>query len=163
MDFRTFIESAVNANGMRIKIIDNPVVTGGSMEADGYRKELQKVAGQWLPVETKHLFGDQFNTEKLRVHIRDVHDIDNDVRPMAAKCGWCGACFLNVKDEHIGEPCPACQVHPMHENAVIDRIRPLITVKDGKTEIINYAPRYRTIKTPEGDIRHQIPWKRPVG
>lgn len=152
MEFKQWLE---NASSMRIKIVDNPVVTGPSIEADKYRKALKSYAGQWLPVETGHLFGDQFNTappSNLRVFIKDVADIEGDVRPAAARCGWCGTTYINVPDTSLGEPCPKCNVYPMQELATIDRIRPLVTVENGRPKTIYPAVRQKRIKTPEGDV-----------
>lgn len=74
---------------MKIKIVQNPIVCGGSLEIDKYRKMLQAVAGQWLEVETQYLFQNQFNTvpipsiskSGLRVMAGHVQDIKDDIRP----------------------------------------------------------------------------------
>ena len=58
---------------------------------------LRAVQGQWLEVETDHLFGDQFNTvpipgvtkQGLRLMIADVAEIEDDARPGVIKCSWC--------------------------------------------------------------------------
>jgi hypothetical protein len=73
---------------MKIKIVKNPIVCGGSLEADRYRKMMQVVAGKWLEVETDYLFQDQFNTAPiagvseygLRVMACHVEEIENDER-----------------------------------------------------------------------------------
>jgi hypothetical protein len=64
MNFRLWLERGTFGGGrptMRIKIVDNPVVTGGDSNAHSYRQLMQSVAGQYLDVDTQHLFGDQFN------------------------------------------------------------------------------------------------------
>ncbi len=71
---------------MRIKIVENPVVTGAGN--DKFRKMMQAVAGQWLEVETDYLFQNQFNTPPipgvsengLRVMAGNVAEIENDAR-----------------------------------------------------------------------------------
>lgn len=58
---------------------------------------LEKIKGQWVEVETEHLFADQFNTvpipgvseQGLRLMIEDVEEIEDDVRQGVVKCGWC--------------------------------------------------------------------------
>ena len=80
---------------MKIKIVNNPVVTGGSIEADSYRKKLQKLAGQWVEVETKYLFQDQFNTAELRVMSRNVADIQDDIRENFIFDSWTGKKYKN--------------------------------------------------------------------
>ncbi|RDJ35152.1 MAG: hypothetical protein DWQ19_09970 [Crenarchaeota archaeon] len=151
----TFNQWLENYSDMHIKIKDEPVVTGGDTNAWNYRKLLQQYAGEWLPVETDHLFGDQFNTgspSNLRVMLKNVSDIKNDVRPHAAKCGWCGRTYLFVADEQLGEPCSSCNAYPMRDEAVLDRIRPLVTVRGGEYITVYPALRQRKIKTPEGDV-----------
>ena len=66
---------------MRIRIVDNPVVTGSSLAADTYRKRLIACAGQELKVETEYLFRDQFNTTNgLRIMERNVAEVIDDER-----------------------------------------------------------------------------------
>lgn len=62
-----------------------------------FSKMLEKVQGQWLEVETDHLFNDQFNTAPiegvtalgLRVMHSDVVAIEGDIRHGIKKCYWC--------------------------------------------------------------------------
>jgi len=64
---------------------------------------LKKVQGQWLEVETDHLFDDQYNTPPvpgvselgLRVMDHSVAEIEGDVRPRATKCWYCGKTRLD--------------------------------------------------------------------
>lgn len=59
---------------------------------------LKAVEGQWLEVETEHLFSDQFNTAPipgvselgLRLMVEDIAAIEGDVRHGVVKCRWCG-------------------------------------------------------------------------
>lgn len=152
MIFRNWLENV--SKEMRIRVKDTLSFRHSADPA--WKKAMSDIQGKWVPVETEHLFGDQFNTPVARVMIADVEDIENDVRPMAAKCQYCGACFQNVPDEHIGKPCPACDKYPVYDLAIIDRIRPLLTVENGKTKILYSAQRYRLIKTPEGEVRRPL-------
>ena len=61
---------------MRIKIVKNPVVCGGSSEAYHYRLALQKLKGRWVQVETDYIFNNQYNTPELRVMDENVEKID---------------------------------------------------------------------------------------
>ena len=149
---------------MQIRIKEDSVVCGGSIETDEYRKKLQDLAGQWVDVETEHVFGDQFNTSELRVMISNVAEIKDDVRIGAIKCQYCNYTVLNVSDEEADEmpECPRCAAkeaegHIHYTNnilCVMDRIRPLLTVlQDGKVETVYTKRRMRTIKTPEGPVK----------
>jgi hypothetical protein len=83
-------------NRMMIKIVDEPVTTGGSSQASSYRQKLGEAAGCWVEVDTKYLFNDQFNVTdgnhpgaNLRVMLRNVAEIKNDVRVNRKFCRWC--------------------------------------------------------------------------
>jgi hypothetical protein len=80
---------------MKIKIVDNPVVTGGSVVTNNYRKALQALAGQWVEVDTQYLFQDQFNTKELRVMAQNVADIQGDVRGDFVFDSWTGKKYKN--------------------------------------------------------------------
>lgn len=64
---------------------------------EDYYQKLMSVQGQWLDVDTKHLFDNQFNTTPienvsvngLRIMIEDVVEIENDIRDGVVKCRWC--------------------------------------------------------------------------
>ena len=100
------------------------------------------------------MFGNQFNIGPIegvsesgpRVMIAYVYHIIGEVRHLATKCGWCGDTSLDVPDEKLKTNCPACDNRPSafgverdHELAVIDRIRPLITIDQGESKVIYYA------------------------
>ena len=117
--FKQFMEEW---RGMRVRIRDKE-----------YEKHLKDYAGQWLPVETEHLFGDQFNTgppSNARAHIRNVSDIENDIRPRALKCLYCGLTEHDKDDSEVGKDCPRCEIKyadsPMHiqsqDMMVMDRL-----------------------------------------
>lgn len=69
----------------------------GKLHNEEYEAMLQQVQGQWLEVETEHLFRDQFNTgpvpgvseHGLRLTVADVTEIEDDVRAGVIKCDWC--------------------------------------------------------------------------
>lgn len=86
---------------MRIKIAEN-VSTLYAMDKVNYSREfavmLDAVKGQWLEVETKFLFKDQFNTPPiegltehgLRIHEHWVTEIEDDARIGVCRCHYCG-------------------------------------------------------------------------
>jgi hypothetical protein len=82
-----------------------------------FADKLRMIQGQWLEVDTTHLFSDQFNTvaiegvteHGLRVMQSDVIAIENDVRNNVVKCQWCygydtdndGKCDRCGKDDYL--------------------------------------------------------------
>jgi hypothetical protein len=84
---------------MKIKIVQNPVVCGGSVEADRYRKMMQAVAGKWLEVETRHLFQDQFNT----VPIKGVSEHGLRVMACHVERIWCDFRLYRIYDLWTGK------------------------------------------------------------
>jgi len=82
----------------------------GMLHSIEFMQMLEQVQGQWLEVETKFLFADQFNTgpipgvseSGLRLMIGDVDAIENDVRPGRQRCQWRGA------QSPVGGPCSKC-------------------------------------------------------
>jgi len=83
-------------NRMMIKIVDQPVVHDGGASYNSYRQKINEVAGCWLEVDTKFLFKDQFNTTSgkhsgadLRIMLRNVAEIKNDVRVNRKFCRYC--------------------------------------------------------------------------
>ncbi len=105
-----------------------------------FAEMLRKVEGQWLEVETEHLFRDQFNVSTdpevsangLRIMIEDVAAIEGDVRLGVVKCGWCygydrdgdGKCDQCGKDDYLAPlnpiqpilPNPTADAHGVKEN-----------------------------------------------
>lgn len=90
---------------MRIKIHDDPVglqrarvVCGDFLWPPEFERMMAAVAGQWVEVETNHLFRDQFNTVPvpgvselgMRVMERDTVAVEDDERVGTVKCSWCG-------------------------------------------------------------------------
>ena len=163
---------------MRIRIKDNPVVCGPGADTDKYRKRLKALAGQWLEVETEHCFGDQFNCPPesedhengLRVMLSNVAAVEDDVRPGAVKCLYCGYQQLDTADEDVMSDCPRCAykagdgevAYVNNDLCVMDRIRPLQTMVDGQHQVIYYNRRVRKVKTPEGEVRVYGDERRPL-
>lgn len=69
----------------------------GMLHRPEWEAMLKKIEGQWIEVETEHLFRDQFNTvpipgvseQGMRLMIEDVEEIEGDVRQGVVKCNWC--------------------------------------------------------------------------
>ena len=83
-------------NRMMIRIVDQPIVHDGGASYNSYRQKINEVAGCWLEVDTKFLFSDQFNTvsgkhpgNNLRIMLRNVAEIKNDIRINRKFCRWC--------------------------------------------------------------------------
>lgn len=137
---------------MRVRIVNNPVVCGGTLEAHKYRVAMESFAGKWLDVDTSCLFGNLFNCVSdsgglISIDVQHVSAIEGDVRITAAKCNWCGATFLNVPDKYLGQPCPKCNCIEFQDLAFIDRIRPC---QGANGEIIYTKKSFRKIETHEG-------------
>lgn len=86
-------------NRMFIKLRDNIVVTGGSSET--YRQRVNEHKGQWVEVDTEHLFTNQYNTcasvlssGEMHIGVRlfdtDIEAVRNDARIGKGKCKYCG-------------------------------------------------------------------------
>lgn len=89
----------------------------GMLHRPEFADMLRAVQGQWIEVETDHLFRDQFNTvpipgvsdNGLRVMVNDIQAIEDDVRQGVVKCNWCygydhdkdGACDKCGKTEYL--------------------------------------------------------------
>lgn len=154
---------------MRIKLVDRPSVSFSSGE--DYRKRVLAIGGEWLHVETEHLFNDQFNCENenpaefengLRIYQSMVQDIENDVRIGAAKCLYCGLCLLDQDIDDGVIDCPRCydkiydgvvSYVQMSHLCVMDRLRPLWTFENGERRCVYNVRPWRKVKTPEGEIQ----------
>jgi len=84
-----------------------------------YADKITAIQGMTIEVETKYLWGDQFNTAPIEgisdcgLRILDfkgeksiIEEIIDDARPGRAKCGNCGH-YLHENDL-IGDPCWWC-------------------------------------------------------
>ena len=67
------------------------------------RQYLKNNEGNWIEVETAHLFTNQYNTKDFRLFDSHIEAVENDARIDKGKCKYCGA-ILNK-----GE---VCRVHP---------------------------------------------------
>jgi len=95
---------------MRVKIHPEAVAYRKAQVASGHPQPNQHwldclavIQGQWVEVETRHLFDDQFNLvptkgspNGLRVMARDVCEVQGEFRSKVTKCRWCGTCHLSV-------------------------------------------------------------------
>jgi hypothetical protein len=69
----------------------------GMAHSPEWADTLKQVEGQWLEVETEHLFENQFNTvpipgvsdNGLRLFVEDISEIKDDVREGVVKCRGC--------------------------------------------------------------------------
>ena len=55
--------------------------------------------GEWVEIETTHLFHDQYNTKDKRIFDQDIVRIVDDVRLGLGKCRYCGA-MVKRGEEH---------------------------------------------------------------
>lgn len=76
-----------------------------------WAKQLEKIQGMTLEVETEFLFKDQFNTgpiegvsdQGMRIMIGSVAEVIDDIRPYKMRCNWCG------KVSNLGVLCAHCK------------------------------------------------------
>ena len=99
---------------MMIRIRDDAGGRASGLLSPDWKRMMQAIQGQWIEVETDHLFEDQFNTvpipgvseSGLRVMESDVAEIRNDARAGKSKCGWCGAVTSGAACGSCGKPAP---------------------------------------------------------
>jgi rubrerythrin len=99
---------------MKIKI--NSVITTRYPMNDDYNKELKRLCGKWVKVETKFLFRDQFNVKNLRIMLRDVEAIEDDIRPYRKRCNYCG--HHAAKSDKV---CPHCKQTGYFETLMLSK------------------------------------------
>lgn len=76
-----------------------------------YSEKLESIGGQWIEIDTTHLFREQLNTKPipkvsavgLRIYQQDVVEVEDDERIGRSKCDYCGAWV------DTGRPCQDCQ------------------------------------------------------
>lgn len=68
-----------------------------------WQDAMNAMRGQWVEVETEHLFRNQFNVATARVMACDIDGVKDDVRPFRKKCNWCG-----LHSAHVVKKCPNC-------------------------------------------------------
>jgi hypothetical protein len=86
-----------------------------------FEKQIRAIEGAWVPVETDHLFEDQFNTTPIsgvtkngmRILLRDVIEIRNDVRHGVIKCRWCHG-YDTTGNGRCDECGKSDYLHPLH-------------------------------------------------
>lgn len=80
-----------------------------SRENEKRENVLNRHAGEWVEIETEHLFNNQYNITLDGVGIRifdaDITEIKNDARNGACKCAYCGKTFPTLDDykKHVDE------------------------------------------------------------
>jgi hypothetical protein len=102
----------------------------GMLHNPTFKKMLEAIEGQWLDVETEHLFDDQFNTGPIpgvseygmRIMLNCVADIQDDVRVGVVKCGWC----YGYDHDHDGK-CDKCG-----KSEYLKPMKPLVPWKEKK-------------------------------
>jgi hypothetical protein len=79
-------------SNMKGKIIDRPYSSDTAMDT-----WLKAHAGQWVEIETEHLFTDQYNVERYRLYDTHFSAIQDDARAGKGKCQYCGK-LISVSD-----------------------------------------------------------------
>lgn len=109
-----------------------------------YGQHISQYAGQWLEVDTSHLFANQYNTtapSNLRVMDADIEEVKNDKRAGVVTCKYCGEQFASVADymkhceeeeAQAGKDCAGCWWYQEH----IDKIE---RTKETTREEVNEA------------------------
>lgn len=60
--------------------------------------------GEWVEIDTTHLFNDQYNTNNKRIFDKDIIKIVDDARSNMGKCRFCGAMVkLGEEEKHFKE------------------------------------------------------------
>jgi len=75
-----------------------------------YAEKLKLINGQWVEIDTEHLFKEQLNTKPianitnvgLRIYQNDIEEIVDDERIGRSRCDYCSAW------DDTGKPCPNC-------------------------------------------------------
>ena len=81
---------------MEIKIKKNAYVFTNSSE---FKSWLKANEGQYVKVETDHLFNNQYNTEKYRIYDSMIESVKNDARQGKGKCKYCGTMLDTSKGQ----------------------------------------------------------------
>ena len=87
--------------------------------------KMNTVAGKWIEVDTEYLFSDQFNTPAgdgqgsgLRILLKDIEAIKDDMRPYRKICRWCHhhSALVDKKCCHCGKTEYFERLIPWHVN-----------------------------------------------
>lgn len=89
---------------MKGKIINNPYSSNSNMDA-----WLKQHAGQWVDIETAHLFADQYNVGAYRLYDTHFQAMQDDARAGHGKCRYCGK-LISVSDVICMQK-PECPAH----------------------------------------------------
>lgn len=95
------------------------MTAGAEYSRDDYNTALKSIRGQWVNVDTRYLFRDQYNlvTPAIRVYDKDIDAVRDDARRGLVKCGYCGAQFHGMdalqahyrQEENSAHNCTACR------------------------------------------------------
>lgn len=82
---------------MLVKIKMN---AGKEYKNDNYNNTLISLRGQWVEIDTTHLFKDQYNLKDydLRVFDTDIEAVKDDERKNRVGCGYCGKQFDSIEE-----------------------------------------------------------------
>ena len=82
---------------MKIKIKSNAYA--GCSASQVFKDFIEANKGQWVDVETKCLFHDQYNTKQVRIMDSMVEAVQDDARVGMGRCFYCGATIERGKEE----------------------------------------------------------------
>lgn len=82
---------------MKVKI---KTTAGHTYSSEKYHKTLVSLRGQWVEVDTKHLFNNQYNLKdyNLRIFDADIEAVQDDERKNRVGCGYCGKQFESIEE-----------------------------------------------------------------
>lgn len=90
-------------------LIAEKIILSGYATPKQYKDAMEEIAGQWIDVETDHLFENQYNVTTpngvgLRIMESQVRGVQDDARTGKQRCNYCGKI-----SEYIGlDLCPHC-------------------------------------------------------
>jgi hypothetical protein len=105
----------IGGNNMKIKLKEN---AGNEYSKKPYDITLVSLRGQWVDVDTTHVFNDQYNLLNYNIRVFDVQieAVRDDIRESIVQCGYCGKQFnsmdeLNahyLEEENNAHNCDGC-------------------------------------------------------
>lgn len=110
---------------------------GNDYSRDDYNTTLKQIRGQWVEVDTKYLFKNQYNLSDyaIRVYDKDIEAVQDDARKGLVKCGYCGAQFHGLEElqahyaaeEESAHKCESCK----------DYVRGIVDIQHSKDAYID--------------------------
>ena len=84
------------------------------IKENAYKKDLIPLRGQWVEVDTKHLFNNQYNLKDydLRIFDEDIEAVKDDERKNRVGCGYCGKQYNSMEE---------LEAHYLEEEAKINK------------------------------------------